>query len=214
MHPQDAELFSAMQTVEISKKMTRKKPVRFDIEEGKWTSQAMSRLVKSKRLTKKGFRYYTKLMNPSKTGFITRWYNYLERYTEVFLVSSHLQGKTDLERIELCFAALGKAYGILTKVGIANTESFTTAEGEKVAQSGFVGLSKSEMASYLTDDGFITDLLRLSCFVPSPKMRLLVLRTLQTYGFLLYEPETNITPGEVGFIALIGQPEHKRKKAA
>lgn len=214
MHPQDAELFSVMQTAEISKQLTRRKPARFDSEESKWVSQFMSRMVKSNRISKKTFKYYTKIMTPGKTGFSSRWYSYLERYTEVFTVSSRLQGKTDVQRLGLCLDFLEQRHGFVTKIGISDTESFSQSDGERVAASGFVGVSETEMNEYVNGDGFITDLLRVSCFVPAARQRLLLLRALQTFGFLLYEPETNIKPGEVGFVALIGQPEDKRKKAA
>jgi hypothetical protein len=212
MHPQDYELFSAMQTVELGKRLVRRKQVRFDAEEAKLTTKSMSNLVESKSLSKKTYRYYLKIMKPGDAGFTQRWHSFLSRYTEVFLVSTALANKSDLERLELALEHVCTQYGAITKVGISNTEHFSDDESEAVAKQGFLALAKSEL-EHVDDDGFFTDLVSLSCYAPNEKAGMNFMRTLQTYGFLMYEPDTDVKPKKVGFIALLGD-KFKYKKAA
>jgi|GEM_PF-7085835 len=214
MHPQDQELYSAMLTVELSKKFNRWAP-RFESEAAKLTTQAMTKLVKSGSIKKRTFRYYQQITQPNSAGFQNRWSLFFDRYFEIQSVANALADKSEMERLTLCFEHLAERYGMHTQIGISDTEHFDNETGKVVASSGFVGLAKSELESAVNENGDIIELLMLSCFLPDRNRVINVMRSLQTFGFLLYEPETSVKPNQVGFICLIGhQAYHKAPKSS
>lgn len=213
MHPQDQELFSAMLTIELSKKINRWNP-RFETEAAKLTTQAMSRLVKSGSIKKRTFRYYQQITQPAASGFQGRWSLFFNRYFEIHSVAGALAGKSEIERLTLCFAHLTERYGMHTQTGIQDTEHFDSDVGQVVANKGFVGLAKSELQTAIDESGSIRELLMLSCFLPDRERIINVMRSLQTFNFLLYEPETTVEPNKVGFICLIGHQAYLKAPKA
>lgn len=213
MHPKDLELFSALQTVEISRLMARRVVREVESQERKWITQKMKSLRDNGSISKEGFRYYQKIIKPNEPGFVRRWGQYLGRYTEVFLVNRLLEDKSDKARLDLLFAHLTDYFNVVTKTGIEDNQQFEGEEQERVAKYGFVGITKKQEAM-IGDDGNFKDLVLLSCFSKSEAMVLNIGRTIQTYGFLMYEPDTNFKAGKVGFVGLLGNHFKKQKLAA
>ena len=214
MHPKDVELFSALQTVEISRYMTRRETRVIDSShESKWITQKMKSLRDKGSLSKCGFRYYQKTLKPSESGFYRRWRQYLGRYTEVFITTKLLADKTDKQRLDLLLSHLTDHFKLVTKTGISDNQTFEGDEQNSVARYGFVGLTKTQ-ESMIGEDGNFTDLVTLSCFCKSEAMLMNIGRTIQTYGFLIYEPETHFNVGKVGFVALLGNNFKQKELAA
>jgi len=205
-------MFSAMLSAEIARHIHHPKGFRHSSEASKFFTQFMSRLHKTGRISKQIYKYYINSLAPKSSNFLGRWALRLQRYQEIVAVSNDVANKSDLEKIKLALEALADKHDMIAKTSISDTEKFADTEAHKVANNGFIALTKSQEKKHLQGED---NLVLLSCYTPTKESGLRMLRILQTYGFSLYEPETHFQPKQVGQIALIVEKrEVAGKKAA
>ncbi|PTC00979.1 hypothetical protein C9975_04630 [Thalassospira xiamenensis] len=93
--------------------------------------------------------------------------------------------------------------GFVCRLGMGDSALFQDqSESESVAKKGFIGMTAAQLESF-DDDGKLNGVAKLSCYLSSQELITKVMRKIQTYGFSLYAPETDIQPKRVGFLALI-----------
>jgi len=201
MNPIDYALYSAMNTVELSLTLNNERNFRHDSELSKRVMTKMRQLKKSGRINKRVFKYFVDSIQPANKGFSQRWVNRYARYMEINAMESRLSGKSDFERLEALFSAFSDK-GLVVRTGINDKEEFSDEEAEAVAQEGFIGITQSQLEAF-DGDGQLRQLTQISCRLPDRDTIVWVMKTAQTYGFSLYEPETYVQPKKVGFIALI-----------
>lgn len=201
MNPIDYALYSAMNTVELSLTINRERNCRHDSELSKRIMSKMRHLKKRGRINKRVFKYFVDSIQPGSTGFSQRWVNRYARYMEINAMESRLSGNSDFERLEALFGAFADK-GLIVRTAISDEEEFSDKEADAVAEKGFVGIAKSQLDAF-DSNGELKDLAQLSCRLPDRETIVWVMKTTQTYGFSLYEPETYLQPRKVGFLGLI-----------
>lgn len=197
----DKSLYSAMNTIELSLAINKEKQYRHDSELSKRIMSKMRQLKKNGRINKRVFKYFVDNLQPGKAGFGQRWVNRYARYMEIQAMTLKLAGKNDKEILESLFEAFEEK-GIVTRAGIEDKEEFNDAEAIRVANNGFVGITKTQMSSF-DDNGKLKALTQLSCRLPDRETITWVMKMIQTYSFSLYEPETYVQPKKVGFLGVI-----------